>query len=94
MSLDISITPKAEIDNSKLIIVHLFASHVKCPKCRERNPLSTDFWNLITGQHFNDVPGCCPVCRILYTIHVNPNEQKTWQHKLNKNRVQMAMFAK
>lgn len=70
MRLHTNITPQTEIDNSKLVTVHITAPHVVCPRCGLRNVLTKEFWHTVTELGYNDVPGCCPECRTLYTIHV------------------------
>jgi len=87
MRLNIYLTPPEEITESKLVVVHVSAPHVKCPMCRERNTLSKEFWQTVISQGFNDVPGCCPECRALYTIRVK--ESLTGPAV---NRTQMKMF--
>lgn len=67
------LTPPDEIVENKLVVVHVYAPHAKCPACHERNPLSKEFWHLVFSQGYNDVPGCCPECRTLYTIRVKEN---------------------
>jgi hypothetical protein len=64
------ITPRGEIEAGRLVRVHVYDPKTKCPVCSEPNPLKTDLWILIIDHGFNDIPGYCPKCSSLYTIHV------------------------
>jgi hypothetical protein len=64
------ITPRGEIEAGRLVRVHVYDPKTTCSVCSEPNPLKTDLWVLITNNGLNDIPGCCPKCRSLYTIHV------------------------
>jgi phage FluMu protein Com len=64
------VTPRGEIEAGKLVRVRVYDLKTKCPVCSEPNPLKMDFWILIINLALNDIPGICPICRSLYTIHV------------------------
>lgn len=64
------VIPRGEIEAGKLVRVRVYAPKTKCPVCCEPNPLKADLWILINDLGINDIPGCCPKCRSLYTIHV------------------------
>lgn len=87
MRLENIITHQQDIYVNRLATVCLRSLHVKCPRCGMQNKLSLDFWTLVTDQHFNDIPGCCPYCRVLYTIHVNPDKSSHRNQPQAYNRV-------
>lgn len=88
MRLNIYLTPPDEITESRLVTVHISAPHAKCPVCLERNLLSKEFWRTVISQGFNDVPGCCPECRTLYTIRIKEDLKGP-----AVKRTQLSMFA-
>lgn len=84
MKLENLLTPPEEIVDSRLVVIHISAPHIKCPACGQRNTISKDFWIIVKWQGYNDVPGYCPECKSLYTIRIKEKP---------KSRAQLPLFA-
>ncbi len=67
---DICVTPAEEIEESALAEIEAGDPLVACPKCGHLNDLAEDFWELVSGHGFNNIPGLCLECRSLFTMRV------------------------